>query len=55
MPRKTMHSQETKDKISKALSKKIEFKCNMCGKIAYDKPSHYKRKKTPLLLYELLF
>lgn len=25
MPRKTMHSQETKDKISKALSKKIEL------------------------------
>ena len=45
MPRKEKHSEETKLKISKALSKKIEFNCDMCGKLAYDKPSHYKRKK----------
>ena len=38
-------SNETKNKISEALSKKVEFKCDMCGIIAYDKPSHYNRKK----------
>jgi len=45
MPRNEKHSEETKLKISKALSKKIEFNCDMCGKIAYDKPSSYNRKK----------
>ena len=37
--------QETKDKISKALSKKIEFNCDMCGKISSESPSHYNKKK----------
>lgn len=38
-------SDETKKKISDALSNKIEFKCDMCGKLSFDRPSHYKRKK----------
>jgi hypothetical protein len=38
-------SLETRTKISKALSKKVEFECDMCGELAYDKLSHYKRKK----------
>ena len=45
MPRKTKHSEDTKKKISEALSRKIEFSCDMCGKKSYDRPSHYKRKK----------
>lgn len=45
MPRRENHSQETKNKISKALSRKIEFNCDMCGKLSSDKPSHYNRKK----------
>lgn len=45
MPRKEKHSQETKDKISKALSRKIEFNCDMCGKLSLDKPSSFNRKK----------
>ena len=45
MPRSNKHSEETKAKISKALSKKIEFNCDMCGKLSYDRPSHYNRKK----------
>jgi len=39
------HSQATKDKISKALSKKVEFNCDMCGKLSHEPPSHYKKKK----------
>lgn len=39
------HSDETKEKISKALSRKISFNCNMCGKESFDKPSSYARKK----------
>lgn len=38
-------SKETRDKISKALSKKIEFKCDFCSKVCHDKPSSYKKKK----------
>ena len=38
-------SEETRKKISQALSKKIEFKCDFCAKICYDKPSHYNKKK----------
>ena len=45
MPRSNKHSEETKAKISKALSKKIEFNCDMCDKLSYDRPSHYNRKK----------
>jgi len=45
MPRKNKHSEETKLKISIALSQKIKFACDMCGNISYDKPSHYNRKK----------
>lgn len=44
MPRKEKHNEATKLKISKALSKKIEFNCDMCGKVSYDKPSSYARK-----------
>ena len=39
------HSKETKEKISNALSKKILFNCDMCGKQSSDKPSSYMRKK----------
>ena len=39
------HSEETKLKISKALSKKIRFNCEMCGIECFDKPSSYARKK----------
>ena len=39
------HSEEVKQKISIANSKRIEFKCDMCKKLSYDKPSSYKRKK----------
>lgn len=39
------HSEETKLKISKALSKKIKFNCDMCGVECFDKPSSYARKK----------
>lgn len=39
------HTKETKEKISKALSKKIKFKCDMCGIECEDKPSSYLRKK----------
>jgi len=39
------HSQETKDKISKANSNQVKFNCDMCGKLSSDRPSHYKRKK----------
>lgn len=45
MPRKEKHSEETKKKISEALSRKIEFNCDMCGKLSRDRPSHYNRKK----------
>ena len=45
MPRKEKHSKETKDKISKALSKRIEFNCDMCGKMSSESPSHYNKKK----------
>jgi len=38
-------SQETRDKISQALSKKIQFQCDFCAKTCWDKPSSYKRKK----------
>lgn len=38
-------SKETRDKISKALSKKIEFKCDFCSKVSYSIPSAYKKKK----------
>jgi len=40
-----VHSQETKDKISKALSRKIKFNCDYCGIESEDKPSSYARKK----------
>lgn len=40
-----IHSQETKNKISEALTRKIIFNCDMCGIICEDKPSSYKRKK----------
>ena len=39
------HSQETKNKISKALSKKVQFICDYCGDKGEDKPSSYARKK----------
>ena len=39
------HSQETKNKISKALSNKVVFNCDMCGIESSDKPSSYNRKK----------
>lgn len=39
------HSEETKLKISKALSKKIKFNCDMCGIESSDKPSSFARKK----------
>ena len=39
------HSEETKDKISKALSQKIEYLCDMCKKQCSDKPSNYNRKR----------
>ena len=39
------HSEETKKKISQSNIKKIEFNCDMCNKLSYDKPSSYKRKK----------
>lgn len=45
MPRKEKHSEDTKLKISNALSKKIEFNCDMCGEVSHDKPSSYARKK----------
>ena len=45
MPRKEKHSEETKQKISKALSKKIEFNCDMCGSLSRDRPSSYAGKK----------
>ena len=45
MPRKSKHSESTKEKISRDLSRKIEFNCDMCGKISHDSPSKYKRKK----------
>lgn len=38
------HSTETKLKISKALSKKVKFNCDMCGIESEDKPSSYDRK-----------
>lgn len=37
--------QSTKDKISKAHSRKIKFNCDNCGNESEDKPSHYARKK----------
>ncbi len=37
-------SKETRDKISKALSRKVKFNCDNCGSISFDKPSSYKRK-----------
>lgn len=40
-----MHSEETKKKIGDALRKPVYFKCEYCGKNAFDRPSHYKRKK----------
>ncbi len=45
MPRTEKHTEETKKKISEALSKKIKFNCDMCWKLSYDKPSHYNKKK----------
>lgn len=39
------HSEETKIKIGKANSKKIEFNCDMCGMLSSESPSHYKKKK----------
>ena len=39
------HSQETKNKISQSLSKKIEFKCDFCSTLCKSKPSEYKKKK----------
>lgn len=39
------HSCDTKKRIAKALSKKIEFNCDMCRKVSFEKPSHYARKK----------
>ncbi len=39
------HTQATKDKISASNSRKVKFNCDMCGKVAHDKPSSYKRKK----------
>lgn len=39
------HSEETKLKISKALSNKIGFNCDYCGNESTDKPSSYNRKK----------
>lgn len=41
-----IHSNETKLKIGMALSKKIEFKCDMCHSICFDNPASYKRKKS---------
>lgn len=38
-------SQETRNRISAALRKKVYFNCDYCGKEASDKPSHYARKK----------
>ena len=38
-------SDETKKKISEALSNKVEFKCDMCGVTSYSSPSSYKKKK----------
>lgn len=39
------HSKETKEKISRALSRKVFFNCDMCGNQSSDKPSSYMRKK----------
>ena len=39
------HTKETRIKISKALSKKIKFNCDLCGLPCEDKPSQYARKK----------
>jgi len=38
-------SSETKAKISRALSRKIVFNCEMCGKESSEPPSHYSKKK----------
>lgn len=38
-------SEETKKKISEALSKKIFFNCDNCGKPCIDSPVHYNKKK----------
>lgn len=45
MPRTKPHTQETKDKISKALSKKISFRCIFCRKVGFTSPSTYLKKK----------
>ena len=38
-------SQETRNKISKALYNRVEFNCDYCGCLSNDKPSHFKKKK----------
>lgn len=40
-----MHSLETRKKIGEALSRKIAFTCDHCGKPSAEKPSHYARKR----------
>lgn len=39
------HTEETKKKISAALSRKVVFDCDYCGQESADKPSSYDRKK----------
>ncbi len=39
------HSQETKDKIGRANSNRVESECDMCGKVSLIKPSTKKRYK----------
>ena len=36
---------ETREKISKALSRKVGFSCDMCGAKSTSSPSHYNKKK----------
>lgn len=40
-----MHSPETRKKIGDALRQPVYFDCYTCGKVSWDKPSSYARKK----------
>ena len=40
-----MHSEITRQRIGDALRKPVWFNCDYCGKTAFDRPSHFARKK----------